>query len=128
MTEKKKTVMIVDDEPAMCAILKRIISGEGYRTISARDGEEALTLFTRYNPDVVLLDLMMPGISGLDVCRKIRQFSPGVHVIYLSAKVTPTPPWEESDPLARADAFLSKPATSVKILSTIRKVLRNTSS
>jgi two-component system response regulator MtrA len=127
MTEKKKMVMIVDDEPAMCAILKRIISGEGYRTITAKDGEEALTLYVRYRPDVVLLDLMMPGLSGLDVCRRIKKYSPTTRVIYLSAKETPTPPWEEGDELGKADAFLSKPATSAKILSTIKKVLRKTS-
>jgi CheY-like chemotaxis protein len=127
MPEKKKTVMIVDDEPAMCAILKRIISGEGYRTISARDGEEALTLYARHRPDVVLLDLMMPGISGLEVCRKMKQSSPSTRVIYLSAKVSSAPPWEENDAFGKADDFLSKPATSQKILSAIKKVLRHSS-
>jgi CheY-like chemotaxis protein len=124
MPERKTLVMVVDDEPAMCNILKRLISGEGYRVIIARNGDEALDLFARHKPEVVLLDLMMPGISGQDVCRKIKASSPKTQVIYLSAKVTPIVPQDKEDISFHADAFLPKPATSQKILSTIEKVLR----
>jgi CheY-like chemotaxis protein len=124
MPERKTVVMVVDDEPAMCNILKRILTAEGYRAIIAGNGEEALELFTQHKPDVVLLDLMMPGISGQDVCRKIKKSSPETQVIYLSAKVSPIVPQDEHDVSIQADAVLPKPATSQKILSTIEKVLR----
>jgi CheY-like chemotaxis protein len=124
MPERKTVVMVVDDEPTMCNILKRILAAEGYRVIIAANGEEALELFARHKPDVVLLDLMMPGISGQDVCRKIKHSSPDTQVIYLSAKVTPIIPQNERDEFIQADAVLPKPATSQKILSTIEKVLR----
>ena len=73
MYKNKTLVMIVDDEPAMCSVLKRIVTGEGYKVITAGDGQEALTLNAKHQPDAVLLDLMMPGMSGQDVCSRIKR-------------------------------------------------------
>ncbi len=116
-------IMVVDDEPTMCRILERVLTEEGYRVIIARDGEAGLGLFARYSPDLILLDLMMPGINGREVCRRIGESSPGTRIIYLSAKaVRPASP-EAKELRTEADAFIPKPATSKEILSTIRRVL-----
>lgn len=123
MYKNKTLVMIVDDEPAMCSVLKRIVTGEGYKVITAGDGQEALTLNAKHQPDAVLLDLMMPGMSGQDVCSRIKESSPTTRVIYFTAKMMPMQPSEKNGSLGKADAFISKPATSQKILSVIREVL-----
>lgn len=116
-------ILVVDDEPTMCRILGRVLTGEGYRVIVARDGKAALGLFAKDSPDVVLLDLMMPGINGREVCRRIRESSVTTRIIYLSAKAVPKASAEFKEFRDEADAFIPKPATSKEILSTIRGVL-----
>ncbi len=116
-------IMVVDDELTMCRILERVLTGEGYRVIIAEDGEAALNLFARHSPHVVLLDLMMPGINGREVCRRIKESSATARIIYLSAKAVPIPSIEIKELRTEADAFIPKPATSKEILSTIRRVL-----
>ncbi len=115
-------VLIVDDELHMCNVLRRILEKEGYRVITVLDGETAVQLTKEKEPDLILLDLMMPGIDGREVCRRVRAFSPKTQIIYLTAKA-------ELDPLAlkelrsEADAYISKPATSKQILSRVSNVL-----
>ncbi len=116
-------IMVVDDEPTMCQILERVLTGEGYRVIIAGDGEAALSLFARHSPDVVLLDLMMPGINGREVCRRIRESSTTTRIVYLSAKAVPIASLEAKEFRTEADAFIAKPASSKEILSKIRGVL-----
>jgi len=117
--------MVVDDEPALCRILERIISGEGYKVIVAMDGEKALALFKEHNPEVVLLDLMLPGMNGQEICRRIKELSPVTKVIFLSAKATPKGTAELRELKSEADGYLPKPASSRQILSSIQKVLGN---
>ncbi len=118
-------VLIVDDELRMCNVLRRILEKEGYRVRTVLDGETALHLTKEKEPDVILLDLMMPGINGREVCRRVREFSPKTQIIYFTAKVEP-------DPLAlkelrsEADAFITKPATSKQILSRVSGVMKGT--
>ncbi len=122
MVTSSPQVLIVDDELQMCKVLSRILKKEGYRVITVLDGKAALHLAKEKEPDVILLDLMMPGIDGMPVCRRVREFSPKTQVIYFTAKV-------ESDSLAlkklrsEADAFIAKPATSKLILSRVSSVL-----
>ncbi len=123
MSSDDALILVVDDEPTMCRILERVLTGEGYRVIVARDGEGALRLFAKHSPDVVLLDVMMPGINGRDVCRRIRESSATTRIIYLSAKAVPIDSVELKEFSDEADAFISKPATSKEILSTISWVL-----
>ncbi len=123
MKKNDKLIMVVDDEPTMCRILERILSGEGYRVVVAMDGEKALKLFEEHNPDVVLLDLMLPGMNGQEVCRRMRELSAATKIIYLSAKVAPTDPVELRKFKGEADGFIAKPATSRQILLGIQKVL-----
>ena len=125
MITSSPLVLVVDDEPLMCDILRRILTKHGDRVITTSDGKATLKLVKEKKPDVILLDLMMPGIDGREVCRRVREFSPKTQIIYFTAKV-------ESDPLAlkklrsEADAFITKPATSKQILSKISGVMKGT--
>ena len=122
MVTSSPLVLVVDDELQMCNVLQRILTVDGYKVITANNGEVALKLVKEKKPDLILLDLMMPGIDGREVCRRVREFHIKTQVIYFTAKV-------ESDPLAlkelrsEADAFITKPATSKQILSRVSSVL-----
>ena len=76
---------MVDDDPALAEMLTIVLRGEGFDTAVVRDGAKALDVFRETHPDLVLLDLMLPGTSGLDVCKEIRAES-GIPIIMLTAK------------------------------------------
>ena len=80
-----RTILIIEDEPAMVMGLVDALSFEGYRAVAASNGKQGVELARAERPDLVLLDLMLPGISGTEVCRSIRQRS-SVPVIMLTAK------------------------------------------
>ena len=124
MTAGSPLVLVVDDEFHMCNILRRILEKEGYRVITALDGETALKVTREKNPDVILLDLVMPGIDGREVCRRVREFSPATQIIYFTAKVEPVDPLQLKELRREADAFIAKPATSKQILSSVNGVLQ----
>lgn len=123
MEKNDKLIMVVDDEPTMCRILERILSTEGYRVIAAREGKTALELFQKHSPDVVILDLMLPGMNGREICHKIKEASAATKIIYLTAKAAPTDALESRELKSEADAFIAKPASQKQITSGIRKVL-----
>jgi DNA-binding response OmpR family regulator len=116
------SILVVDDEIHMCDVLKRILEKAGYYVFTASDGKNALDITREQKPDVILLDLMMPGMNGREICRFVREMSPDTKVIYLTAKV-------ESDLeklkeiRSEADIFIAKPATSKKILSSVENLL-----
>lgn len=68
-----KKILIVDDEPSIVAPLQFLMERNGYRVVVANSGEEALEILEKYRPDLILLDVMLPGLSGFDVCRMIRE-------------------------------------------------------
>ncbi len=74
MITSNPQVLIVDDELPMGNVLRRLMEKEGYGVITAPDGETALQFFREEEPDVILLDLIMPGIDGREVCRRVREF------------------------------------------------------
>lgn len=123
MVSKKPLVLVVDDEPHICDVLYRILQMEGYQVITARDGNTALAIIENKKPDVVLLDVIMPGIDGREVCRKARELSAATQIIYLTAKVAPRDSPELKELQAEANAFLSKPATMKQVLSAVSSVL-----
>ncbi len=125
MKENEKLVMVVDDEPTMCRILERILIGDGYSVVVAMDGEKTLKLFEEHHPDVVLLDLMLPGMSGHEICHKIKELSETTKIIYLSAKAPPNDPVKFRELKSEADAYIAKPASSKQILTVIEKVSEN---
>ncbi len=124
MVTNSPRVLVVDDEPRLCNVLRRILRQEGYRVTTAPDGETALGLIREKTPDVILLDIMMPGIDGREVCLRIRQFSTAIQIIYFTARVELINPLKLKKLRSEADAFIAKPATSRQILSGVRRVLQ----
>ena len=116
-----KVLVVEDDENTLKGLLE-ILSDEGYRTLPARDGKEALELFQEEAPDFVCLDIMMPGASGYDVCREIRRMRSEVPILFISAKS------EEIDKVIGlelgADDFITKPFGVRELVARIRAVTR----
>ena len=79
------TILLVDDEDAVQKLLTYPLEREGFRVVSARDGEEALEVFGQENPDLVVLDIMLPRLDGLEVCKRLRSES-SVPIIMLTAR------------------------------------------
>jgi len=115
-------VLIAEDDAHTRAGLSDILEGEGYQVLTAPNGKDALQLFTKESPDFVCLDIMMPGMSGYDVCREIRRTNSNVPVIFISAKS------EEIDTVIGlelgADDFIVKPFGVKEVVARIRAVTR----
>jgi two-component system alkaline phosphatase synthesis response regulator PhoP len=115
-------ILIVDDEPEIVRGLEDNLRFEGYETTSATSGEEGLARATREAPDLVLLDVMMPKMSGWDVCRELRKRGIDVPVIMLTAR------GEEGDRVRGlelgADDYVTKPFSLRELLARVRAVLR----
>ncbi len=124
MTAKSAHVLVVDDEPHLCVALSRILEKGGYRVTTTTNGQTALELIEEKRPDVVLLDLMMPGLDGREVCRRIRQSGMEVRVIYFTAKADASDPAKLKELRKEADDLLVKPATSRQIISKVSSVLQ----
>ena len=116
-------ILIVDDEPHLCTGLRRILELEGYDVTTAHDGETALHAAAARQPDLVLLDLMMPGMDGREVCRKLREAGNPARVVYFTAHSQPTSLTGSRELMQEADGVISKPATGRRIVSKVRSVL-----
>ncbi|MCI5683019.1 MAG: response regulator transcription factor [Eubacteriales bacterium] len=119
-----KVLLIADDNKDIVDILKIYAQKEGYKTVCAYDGEQALKMQKEYNPVLILLDVMMPKINGYDVCRQIRQTS-NVPIIMVTAKS------EEADRILGldigADDYVVKPFSPREVMTRIKAVLRRVS-
>jgi two-component system, OmpR family, alkaline phosphatase synthesis response regulator PhoP len=117
----ERRVLVVDDDENIVQLVKMYLERDGYDVAAAHDGQEALELARRTRPDVVVLDLMLPGLSGLDVCRQLQRES-SVPIIMLTARTT------EADKLTGldlgADDYVTKPFSPRELLARIRAVLR----
>jgi len=115
-------VLVAEDDPHIRQGLCEILAAEGYTAIAARDGAEALLLFTKQAPEFVCLDIMMPGVNGYDVCREIRRQRSDVPIVFISAKS------QEIDKVIGlelgADDFIIKPFGVKEVVARIRAVTR----
>lgn len=120
MAEKQR-ILIVDDDTSISELVSLYLEKEMFDTMCAEDGEEALKLFPEYKPNLVILDLMLPGIDGYEVCRRLRAISP-IPVIMLSAK------GETFDKVLGlelgADDYMIKPFESKELVARVKAVLR----
>ncbi len=118
------TVLVVDDMPANRKLLADVLSHSGYAVITAASGEEALKKIDKDHPDLVLLDIVMPGLDGYEVCRRIRaDESNGILPIIMVTALEPTE--ERIKGLdAGADDFLTKPINQAELLARVRSLLR----
>ncbi len=123
LTGMKSRVLVVDDDPALAEMLTIVLRGEGFDTAVVADGTRALPAVRELRPDVVLLDLMLPGMNGIDVCRAIRTES-GVPIVMLTAK---------SDTVdivlgleSGADDYVVKPFKPKELVARIRARVRRT--
>ena len=116
-----RTILVVDDEQTLRETVVDALEADGFRVIAAADGREALTRFRADHPDLILLDLMLPELSGVEVCRIIRAES-GVPIVMLTAKDS------ELDKVVGlelgADDYVTKPYSKRELLARIRAVLR----
>jgi two-component system, OmpR family, response regulator len=114
-------ILVVDDEKAIVEIIKAYLEKDGYRVITAFDGNEALRLARKERPDLIVLDLMLPGISGWDICRTLRKES-NVPVIMLTARDDVTDKIIGLE--LGADDYVTKPFDPKELVSRVRAVLR----
>ena len=120
----KPVILVGEDEGALISLLRYNLEREGYKVLGAQDGEEALLVAAEERPDLVLLDWMLPQLSGIEVCRRLRgrQETRNVPIIMLTAR------GEETDRIrgldTGADDYLTKPFSMTELLARLRAVLR----
>jgi len=119
---KMKKILLCEDDPDIQASLKNILEKHGYETHTAPDGQEAIAMAIKVNPDVILLDIRMPKLDGLEVAGEIRKHSTQAKIIFVTAFQSP----ELIKEAAKYDIFdyIIKPASPEKILKTIEDALR----
>ena len=123
MMMNTKKILVVDDEPQIVKVLKAYLEKAGFMVVTAVDGVSALAFFKRESPDFVILDLNLPGMDGLDVCKAIRRDS-NVPILMLTARV------EEADRLIGlelgADDYVVKPFSPREVVARVRTIFRRT--
>ncbi|WP_151526685.1 response regulator transcription factor [Serinicoccus kebangsaanensis] len=121
MTQTTRTVLVVEDDPTINQALTDRFAAEGFTVVRAVDGPTALTEAARHTPDVVVLDLMLPGLDGLEVCRRLQAERP-VPILMLTAKT------DETDILvglaAGADDYVTKPFRMREVVARVQALLR----
>jgi len=121
-----KEILIVDDEPGVVVPIQFLMEQQGYLVMIAERGEDALDLIYQYKPDLVLLDIMLPGIDGWEVCEIIR-LNPDfrdIKIVFLTAKGRES---EIAKGLALgADAYITKPFSNVALVAKVKELLEKT--
>src|SRR2546428_13241015 len=117
----KSRVLVVDDEPQITRVLRTVLTSQGYQVRTAAEGEAALANFSEFRPELVITDLYMPHMDGIELCRRIRAMS-GVPIIVLSVKGEEKTKVEALD--CGADDYVTKPFGTDELLARIRANLR----
>ncbi len=119
----RRNILVVDDEPQITRVLRTTLSGQGFSVRTAGDGDEALEVMRTWTPDLVITDLSMPNLNGLELCRKLRTKSQ-VPIIVLSVRGEEKIKVEALD--AGADDYVTKPFNMNELLARVRAGLRRT--
>ncbi len=123
MTIAPHTVLIADDEPNIVISLEFLMKREGHRVLVARDGVQALAAIREHKPDLVLLDVMMPGLTGFEVCQQVRadEAVAATRILMLTAKGRET---DVAQGLGQgADAYMTKPFSTKDLAARVRELL-----
>jgi two-component system, OmpR family, KDP operon response regulator KdpE len=120
----KGNILVVDDEPQITRVLKTTLSSHGYGTRTAADGEEALQMMKEWSPDLLITDLRMPNMDGLELCRRVRANSQ-IPIIVLSVRGEEKIKVQALD--AGADDYVTKPFSTSELLARLRAALRRSS-
>lgn len=119
-----RTILVVDDEPSISTLLQFNLQQAGYSVLSAEDGKQALDIALNEPLDLIILDLMLPGMDGMDVCKHLRQEKINVPIIMLTAKD------EEFDKILGlelgADDYMTKPFSPREVVARVKAILRRT--
>ena len=121
MAKNKPLILVVDDDVRMLRMMNRMLELEGFQVLTASGGEQALALFDKETPSLVLLDIMMPDMDGYTVCRRIREFSE-VPIIMVTARGDDKEKVEGLD--IGADDYVTKPFSASELAARVRAVLR----
>jgi len=123
MPSRKASVLVVDDDVRILRMVRRILNLEGYRVLTANNGEAALDVFDKETPDLVLLDILMPGMDGYTACQRIREFSQ-IPIIIVTVKGKDEEKIQGLD--IGADDYVIKPFSAKELLARVRATLRRT--
>ena len=121
MPVKKPCILVVDDDVRMLRLIQRILELEGFKVLRTSSSESALDMLYEEPPDLVLLDVMIPGLDGYAVCRRIREFSQ-IPIVMVTARGDELERVEGLD--AGADEYVTKPFFSRELVARVRAVLR----
>src|SRR3970040_2824017 len=117
-TDQDSRILVVDDDPAVTALPRRSFAYEGCRVDTAASGAEALRLASERPPALVVLDIMMPGMDGLEVCRRLREADSSLPILLLTAKDAPTDKLAGLD--IGADDYVTKPFSFEVLLARVK--------
>ncbi len=122
---QKKKILIVDDDKQIVEVLSQMLSSDGYQTEKAFDGFEAGRKVVEFKPDLMILDLYMPGMDGFEVCERIKKNSDTSHIKIMALTGFDTPENRDLIMKAGADGYMAKPVEKDELIQNIEDILNN---